>query len=55
MEVRYASSNKDAKHYTTDRLREEFLVQELFKADDLKLVYFPRFLRFPFQTWNPLQ
>jgi len=39
MEIRYASSNKDAKHYTTDRLREEFLIQELFKADDLKMVY----------------
>ncbi len=39
MEVRYASSNKDAKHYDTERLREEFLIQELFKKDDLKLVY----------------
>lgn len=39
MEIRYASSNKDAKHYTTDRLREEFLIQDLFKGDELKLVY----------------
>ncbi|ADO84663.1 5-dehydro-4-deoxy-D-glucuronate isomerase [Ilyobacter polytropus] len=39
MEIRYASSNKDAKKYDTERLREEFLIQGLFKSDDLKLVY----------------
>lgn len=39
MEIRYASSNKDAKHYDTDRLREEYLIEALFVSDNLKLVY----------------
>lgn len=30
MELRTAASPKDVKHYTTDRLREEFLIQNLF-------------------------
>lgn len=39
MELRTAASPKDVKHYTTERLREEFLIQGLFKADEIKLVY----------------
>ncbi|MBQ1506434.1 MAG: hypothetical protein IIZ48_06670 [Erysipelotrichales bacterium] len=39
MELRTACSPKDAKHYDTDRLREEFLIQDLFKEDDIKYVY----------------
>lgn len=39
MEVRTAASPKDVKHYTTDRLREEFLIQDLFQPDKIKLVY----------------
>jgi 4-deoxy-L-threo-5-hexosulose-uronate ketol-isomerase len=39
MELRTAASPKDVKHYTTDRLREEFLIDDLFQADDIKLVY----------------
>ena len=39
MEIRYASSNKDAKHYDTERLREEYLIEDLFAADNIKLVY----------------
>jgi len=39
MEVRTASSPKDMKYYTTDRLREEYLIDDLFKADEIKLVY----------------
>ena len=39
MELRTASSPKDVKHYTTERLREEFLIQGLFAADEIKLVY----------------
>ena len=39
MEVRTASSPRDVKHYTTERLREEFLIQNLFVADEIKLVY----------------
>lgn len=39
MEVRTASSPKDVKFYTTQRLREEFLVQNLFVPDEIKSVY----------------
>lgn len=39
MELRTASSPKDMKYYTTDRLREEYLIDDLFKADEIKLVY----------------
>ena len=39
MEVRTACSPKDAKYYTTDRLREEFLIQDLFIPDETKMVY----------------
>ena len=39
MELRTASSPRDVKHYTTERLREEFLIQGLFPADEIKLVY----------------
>lgn len=39
MELRTAASPKDVKHYTTDRLREEFLIERLFVADEIKLVY----------------
>lgn len=39
MEVRTASSPKDVKFYTTQRLREEFLVQNLFVPDEIKYVY----------------
>lgn len=39
MELRTASSPKDVKHYTTDRLREEFLIQDLFKEGEIKTIY----------------
>lgn len=39
MEIRYASSNKDAKNYDTTRLREEYLIQNLFLPNKVKLVY----------------
>lgn len=39
MELRTAASPRDVKHYTTDRLREEFLIQDLFVPDEIKLVY----------------
>lgn len=39
MEIRMASSPKDVKYYTTDRLREEFLIQDLFAAGEIKTVY----------------
>ncbi len=39
MEVRNASNSKDVKHYTTERLREEFLIQDLFTKDNIRMVY----------------
>lgn len=39
MELRTACSPKDEKHYDTERLRREFLIDDLFHADEIKLVY----------------
>ncbi len=39
MEVRTACSPTDAKYYDTERLRSEFLIDDLFAADEIKLVY----------------
>ncbi|MBP3338491.1 MAG: 5-dehydro-4-deoxy-D-glucuronate isomerase [Lachnospiraceae bacterium] len=39
MEVRYATGPNDMKYYTTQRLREEYLIPEVFKADDVTYVY----------------
>ena len=39
MEIRTASSPKDVKYYDTKRLREEFLIQDVFVKDEIKLVY----------------
>lgn len=38
-ELRYASHPRDAKGYDTARLREEFLIDGLFVADDWRMVY----------------
>lgn len=39
MDIRQPSNSKDAKNYTTDRLREEFLITEIFQPDKVKRVY----------------
>ncbi|MBR4831666.1 MAG: 5-dehydro-4-deoxy-D-glucuronate isomerase [Butyrivibrio sp.] len=39
MELRTACSPKDEKTYDTQRLRQEFLIDDLFKPDEIKLVY----------------
>lgn len=39
MELRTAASPKDVKHYDTERLREEFLISDLFKKNEIKTVY----------------
>ena len=39
MEVRQPANAKDAKYYTTARLREEFHISGLFTADNVKMVY----------------
>lgn len=38
-EVRYAAHPEDAKHYDTARLRRDFLIERLFVADEINLVY----------------
>ena len=39
MELRTAVSPKDVKHYTTERLREEFLIRNLFVQGEMHMVY----------------
>ena len=38
-EVRYASHPQDAKHYDTARLRKEHLIETIFTADEVNMVY----------------
>jgi 4-deoxy-L-threo-5-hexosulose-uronate ketol-isomerase len=38
-ELRYASHPEDAKHYDTARLRKEHLIEKLFAADEVNMVY----------------
>ena len=38
-EVRYASHPQDAKQYDTTRLRKEYLVEKVFSADEVNMVY----------------
>ncbi|MGE5606260.1 MAG: 5-dehydro-4-deoxy-D-glucuronate isomerase [Bacteroidota bacterium] len=39
MEVRHGANPNDVKLYTTERLRNDFLIQGLFKPGEVKLVY----------------
>jgi 4-deoxy-L-threo-5-hexosulose-uronate ketol-isomerase len=39
MEIRGAVNIEDAKHYTTERLRDEFLIENLFVPEKIKMVY----------------
>lgn len=39
MEIRTAASPRDVKYYTTQRLREEFLIEDLFVLGKIRLVY----------------
>lgn len=39
MEIRHATNPADVKHYTTDRLRSEFLIENLMVPGELKAVY----------------
>ena len=38
MEIRQPSNSKDAKHYDTDRLREEFLIEEIFVPGEIRRI-----------------
>jgi 4-deoxy-L-threo-5-hexosulose-uronate ketol-isomerase len=39
IDLRYASHPDDAKHYDTERLRKEFLIENIFLEDEVSLVY----------------
>ncbi|WP_107727428.1 5-dehydro-4-deoxy-D-glucuronate isomerase [Desmospora activa] len=39
MEIRHATNPVEAKQYTTERLRQEYLIEDLFQPDQIKLVY----------------
>ena len=38
-EIRYATNPEDARHYDTARLRRDFLIEHLFGADEVNMVY----------------
>ena len=38
-EVRYAAHPEDARHYDTARLRRDFLIEQLFVADEVEMIY----------------
>lgn len=38
-DVRYANHPDDSKHYTTKELREKYLIEKLFEADEILLTY----------------
>ncbi len=39
MDIRYSANQRDVKRYTTEELREEFLITGLYKADEVVSVY----------------
>ena len=39
MDIRYSANQKDVKRYTTEELRNEFLIQNLYQADEVVAVY----------------
>lgn len=39
MEIRNAANPNDVKYYTTERLRNDFLIQDLFQPGEIKTVY----------------
>jgi len=39
MDIRYSANQKDVKNYTTKDLRDEFLIQDLYKEDEVVTVY----------------
>ena len=38
-EVRYAAHPEDAKNYDTKRIRRDFLIEKVFAADEVNMVY----------------
>ena len=39
MDIRYSANPNDVKRYTTEELRKEFLIEDLYEADQVKAVY----------------
>lgn len=39
MEIRPGANPADVKNYDTDRLRHDFLIQDLFAVDEIKTIY----------------
>lgn len=39
MDVRYSANQRDVKRYTTEELRDEFLIQDLYVPDEVRAVY----------------
>ncbi len=39
MDIRYSANQRDFKHYTTQEIRNEFLIEKLFEPDDSTAVY----------------
>ncbi|MFC4597085.1 5-dehydro-4-deoxy-D-glucuronate isomerase [Cohnella hongkongensis] len=39
MEIRHSTNPADAKHYDTARLRRQYLIENLFQPDEIKMVY----------------
>jgi len=38
-ELRYAAHPDDARHYTSDRLRHDFLIGKIFSPNEVNMVY----------------
>ena len=39
MDIRYSANQRDVKRYTTEELRDEFLIQNLYVANEVVAVY----------------
>ena len=39
MDIRYSCNQRDFKRYTTEEVRNEFLITDLYKADEMVAVY----------------
>ena len=39
MDIRYSCNQRDVKRYTTEELRDEFLIENLYVADTVQCVY----------------
>jgi 4-deoxy-L-threo-5-hexosulose-uronate ketol-isomerase len=39
MDIRYSANQRDVKRYTTDELRDEFLITNLYRPDEVVCVY----------------